>query len=242
MDMSRKKIIPIKQNDKIEQIINFIHNYIIEGNLQPGTELPSEKNLSEQLGVSRFSLREALRVVQSQGLIEIAQGKKPVVAHPSVQPAASMLKLALMRSNQSLLDLTVARTAIECTIVRIAAVKISDEALMKLEENIKLMEIKGRDIEYYIEKDIEFHNIILESTENLVLEIMLASVTEFLRKSRKATLEAGGVKRAYTAHEAIFKALKNHDPEKSEIEMRRHFTNAEEDLKASGLQHIKEIL
>ncbi len=234
MGTSIKKISPLRQNDKIEQILNIIHEHIFEGKLQPGTELPSEKSLSEQLGVSRFSLREALRVAQAQGLIEINQGKKPVVAHPSAAPAAYMLKIALKRSSQSLFDLVTARAGLECKIVRIAAEKITDETLMQLEENIKLMEITGRDISYYVDKDTEFHDMILKSTESLVFEIMLSSVNELLRESRKATLRGGGIERACKAHLEIFNALKAHDPDLSEKQMQQHLKNAEEDLKASG--------
>ena len=237
MSTSIKKISPIRQNDKIEQILSFIHNYIIEGNLQPGTALPSEKELSGQLGVSRFSLREALRVAQAQGLIDISQGKKPVVAHPSSAPAASLMKLAIMRISRSFFDLAIARAGLESAIARIAAIRITDEDLMRLEENIKLMEITGRDISYYVDKDAEFHNIILNSTESIVFEIMISSVNELLRESRKATLKSGGIERACSAHFAIYEALKKHDPDSSEAAMRIHLKNAEEDLKALGLSN-----
>ena len=61
-----KSIKKINTNDKIEQILSVIHEYIFEGELKSGEELPSEKDFSEKLGVSRFSLREALRVAQAQ--------------------------------------------------------------------------------------------------------------------------------------------------------------------------------
>ena len=97
------------------------------------------------------------------------------------------------------------------------------------------MEIGDRPIEYYIQKDTEFHTIIRKSTDSLVFEIMLSSVTELITESRKATLKSGGIKRAAEAHKKIFNALKNHDPDLAEQEMRQHLLNAEEDLKALGL-------
>ena len=230
-----KSIKKINNNDKIEQILSVIHEYIFEGEMNPGDELPSEKDFSEKLGVSRFSLREALRVAQAQGLIDINQGKKPTVAYPSASPAVNTMSLALKRSSEkSLFDLILAREALESQIVRIAAEKISDEDLYKLEETISLMEINDRPIDYYVNKDREFHNIILKSTDSLVFEIMLSSVTELIKESRKATLKSGGIKRAADAHKNIFNALKKHDPDLAEKEMKQHLINAEEDLKALG--------
>jgi len=234
MDVSTKRIERIKQNDKIEQILSVIHDRIINGELQPGMELPSEKEFSEQLGVSRFSLREALRVAQAQGLVEINQGRRPTVAYPSAYPATAMMKLVLQRTKKPLFDLVAARAALECKIVRMAAQKIADSTLMEIEENIKLMEIEGRDLDYYVKKDTDFHGLILHSVDSMVFEIMLSSVNDLIRESRVATLQSGGIARAYKAHWEIFEALKAHDPDLAEIKMNRHLMNAEEDLKALG--------
>ena len=231
-----KSIKKLNNTDKIEQILSVIHEYIFEGELNPGDELPSEKDFSEKLGVSRFSLREALRVAQAQGLIDINQGKKPTVAYPSANPAVNMMSIALKRSSkESLFDLAEAREALEGKIAKIAAEKITEEDLLRLEETISLMEIKDRSIDYYITKDREFHNIILKSTNSMVFEIMISSVNELITESRKATLKSGGIKRATDAHRKIFSALKKHDPNLAEKEMRQHLLNAEEDLKALGL-------
>jgi DNA-binding FadR family transcriptional regulator len=74
---------PIKARDKIEQIVEILKNLIIEEKLSPGSVLPSERELAAQLHVSRYSLREALRAAQAQGLIELNQGKRPRVTLPS---------------------------------------------------------------------------------------------------------------------------------------------------------------
>ncbi len=231
-----KSIKKINSNDKIEQILSVIHEYIFEGELKSGDELPSEKEFSEKLGVSRFSLREALRVAQTQGLIEINQGKKPTVAYPSASHAVNMISLTLKRnSKKSLFDLISAREALECKIARIAAGKITEEQLYEIEEIISLMEIENRPLDYYVKKDTEFHNKILKSIDSFVFEIMLSSVTELISESREATLKSGGIKRASDAHRRIFLALKKHDPDLAEKEMRQHLRNAEEDLNALGL-------
>jgi GntR family transcriptional regulator, transcriptional repressor for pyruvate dehydrogenase complex len=227
---SIKKIKNLEQTDKTGQILTIIQNRIIEGELAPGTELPSEKELSKELGVSRFSLREALRVAEAQGLIKITQGKRPVVATPSASAATFMMRIALQRSPENLFDLVTARSGLECKIVRVAASKISEQELNALEENTKLMEIPGRDLDYYVSKDAEFHEIILRSTKSMVFEIMLSSVTQLLLKSRKATLASGGPERANESHRRIYEALAAGDADLAEKEMARHMKYAEEDL------------
>ena len=230
MEPSTKENAKVESSDKTGQILAILQERIIEGNLASGTELQSEKELAKELGVSRFSLREALRVAEAQGLIKIRQGKRPVVQTPSALHAAHVMGIALKRSRENLLDLVMARSGLECKLVRLAAEKITDEELRSLEENIKLMEIPGRDLDYYIAKDAEFHEIILKSTRSLVFEIMLSSVTQLLTESRKATLGAAGTSRASVAHHEIFLALRDHDPDAAEEKMRQHLKNAEEDL------------
>ena len=229
---STKKIQKLEQMDKTGQILSFIQTHIIGGDLSPGTELPSEKELAKELGVSRFSLREALRVAEAQGLIKIQQGKRPVVASPSASPVTHMMRLALKRSPENLFDLVTARSGLECKIVRVAAEKITEAELHSLEENIKLMEITGRGLDYYVNKDAEFHAIILKSTKSMVFEIMLSSVTQLLMESRKATLAAGGPERANNLHREIYEALLSHDPDLAEDKMKLHMKYAEEDLRS----------
>ncbi len=230
MERSTKKEAPGESSDTTGRILRVLHERIIGGNLASGTELQSEKELSAELGVSRFSLREALRVAEAQGLIRIRQGKRPVVRTPSAQPAADVMSLALQRSRENLRDLVLARTGLECKLVRLAAEKITEEELLALEENLHLMGIPGRGLDYYIAKDSEFHRIILKSTQSLVFDIMLSSVTSLLDESRKETLDAGGTERANAAHRAIFEALRARDPDAAEEMMKRHLKNAEEDL------------
>ena len=94
------------------------------------------------------------------------------------------------------------------------------------------MGIPGRGLDYYIAKDSECHRSILKSTQSLVFDIMLSSVTSLLDESRKETLDAGGTERANAAHRAIFEALRARDPDAAEEMMKRHLKNAEEDLAA----------
>jgi GntR family transcriptional repressor for pyruvate dehydrogenase complex len=221
---------PIKDRDKIEQIVNIFKTLIIQGELQPGNELPSERELSARFQVSRYSLREALRSAQAQGLIELNQGKRARVAEPSHHAASEIMGIAMQRNNSPLSDLITARISLECDIASIVARKASPELLKKLEIVTKQMELHKDDLEYCAKKDVEFHELLVEATDNVVFQIMLASVASLLKASRLATLKHTGVDRALNGHRSIMFALKEHEQEKARAAMRAHLEMAEDDI------------
>lgn len=231
MDEPLEKLAPIASSDKIEQVLGALQHLIIDGNLQPGTELPAERELAAQLQVSRFSLREALRAAQAQGLIEIKRGKRPTVTVPSATAAVEVMGLTLRRSRRPLIDLIVARQGLECQIVRLAALKAEDRHITEMEKTIETMRNNRDNLTLCSEKDVEFHNLLLEASANVVFEIMLAPVAELLRKSRIATMKYQGIDRAITGHAEILDAVKNHDPDEAFAAMSRHLEMAEADLK-----------
>ena len=224
------KIPPIQRGDTVQQIVIALKELIIGGDLEPGTPLPSERELSERLEVSRFSLREALRVAQAQGLIEIRQGRRPRVAGPSAAPAAEVIALSLKRSRNTLLDLIVARQGLETQMARVAAQTISNQDLESLEQTIRSIESNPSDPGNCVEQDLVFHEILVKATNNPVFNIMLAPLTELLRRSREQTIRRG-IDRVIIGHREILAALRKRDPEAAAGAMYRHLEMAEEDLR-----------
>ena len=221
---------PIKERDKIEQIVKVFKNLIIEEKLKPGSELPSERELAAQFQVSRYSLREALRSAQAQGLILLSQGKRPCVAEPSHHAATEILGITMQRNNSPLSDLITARISLECDIASIVARKAGSGLLEKLEIVTKQMEYHKDDLEYCAKKDVEFHELLVDATDNMVFKIMLTSVASLLKASRLATLKHTGVDRALSGHKNIIAALKEHEQEKARAAMRAHLEMAEDDI------------
>ena len=229
MDIENLK--PIREKDKTEQIVEILRNLVLSGELKAGTELPSEREFSAQLHVSRYSLREALRAAQAQGLVELSRGKKPRVSLPSSDTAIEILGLAIQRSKATLFDLTTARRSLECEIIGIVAEKVNNELLEKLEIISKQMEYHKTDIDFCAKKDLEFHNTLLEASENIVFKIMLTSVSQLLKTSRFATLElSGGIERALDGHNKIIESLKKGDKDEAKAAMLAHLKMVENDL------------
>ena len=229
----------ITASDKVQKIISAIRSFILDGGLPPGTELPSEKDLSDRLGVNRFSLREALRALQIQGLIEIRHGRRPRVAAPSPEPAARIIGLTLKRSESSLLHLIEARLGLETQIARLAALRATRRDVDDLRATIECIEADPKNVLLCVEKDVEFHNILVSTTGNAVFDIMLAPLTELLRESRIETVK-GGADRIIIGHRAILAAVAAADGEGAAEAMRRHLEMACDDIRrAAGLPSSK---
>lgn len=224
-----KEFQPVTQVDKIQQIIRVIHEYIVEGNLEQGTELPSERELSEKLEVSRFSLREALRVAQSQGLIEITRGRRPRVVKTSAAAAAAIIALSLRRSNNTFKDLIEARMVLETHIAKVAALKATEDDISALRETIRNIEAKSDELETCLEQDLAFHNILVRATGNVVFEIMLAPLSELLRDLRKESFRKG-TSHALLGHKQILAAVEQRNGDGASAAMRLHLELTEQDL------------
>lgn len=230
MASSIKTLARIEDSDKIQRIIKAIQDFIIDGDLEHGTELPPERILASQMGVSRFSLREALRVAEAQGLIKISRGRRPRVERPSAKAAAKVIALALRRTRKTLLDLVAARQGLESQIARLAARHATQAHISALKETIRLIEENRSNPEICVEQDMAFHQILVDATDNAVFEIMLAPLGELLRDSRKETIRQG-VDRVIQGHKKILAAISKRDPELAAKAMYLHLKMAEADLR-----------
>ena len=226
-----KKLSKAKPVDKVEQALAALHEYIVDGELEPGTLLPSESEMVEQIGVSKFVMREALRVAQSQGLVEISQGRRTRVADISIKPAAGLMNLALKRSNDLLLELTEARRSLEISMVQLAARRRTEDQVAALEETVAMMESCRDDLLWCVEKDIEFHEIMAQATGNRVFEMIHESIAELLSESRRETMLRSGIDKPVAEHRRILEAIREKDPEGAVAAMSAHLDTAESSLK-----------
>lgn len=233
MIKNNKKLSKAQPVDKVEQALAALHEYIIEGGLEPGTPLPSESEMVEQIGVSKFVMREALRVAQSQGLVEISQGRRTRVADISIKPAAGLINLALKRSKNLLLELTEARRSLEINMVRLAALRRTEAQVEVLEKTVAEMEENRNDLSFCVDKDIEFHEIMAQATGNRVFEMIHESIAELLRESRRETMRISGVDKPVAEHREILEAIREKDQKRAVACMSSHLDTAE-----SSLQHL----
>jgi GntR family transcriptional repressor for pyruvate dehydrogenase complex len=220
-----------KKTLMVEHAVLSLKEYIIDRNISPGTELPAEGEMAKKIGVSKFSLREALRVLQVLGLIDISQGRRTRVASHSINPIISLLELTLKRSMVPNMQLIEARKSLEGHISRYAAIRAHPSQIEAMRETISAMDRHRDDLEMCVKQDLEFHNALVKASKNIVFEIMLAPLMELLRDQRREQIKVRGIDLVIEYHTMILSAIMKHDPDEAEKCMDLHLVRAEEDVR-----------
>jgi DNA-binding FadR family transcriptional regulator len=208
MDETPKKIIvgSVNRTTLSKQVLESIIQLLISGQMKPGDKLPTEMELMEILNVSRPVLREALSSLESLGVITRKTREGTFFNNKiSSHPFSIMLSLA----HDNLQAMVEARMALELGLITIAAEKISDEDLKRLEQTIEIIE-NSKD-QNYGEADIEFHRIIALSANNQIVEGMVDSLIVTLIKI-DSEIKVREPERTIDHHRAIYNALEKRDP------------------------------
>ncbi len=219
----------INSTSVVEQTINFLTDAIIRRELKPGSKIPTEIELSEKLGVSRNTVREAIKTLIFMGVLEIRRPEGTFVrsgfTESLIDPMVYGIILNQDDSYDSLMEL---REMTEVGVMRLVMEKASDEEIEKLREPLSALEAACRaekpDLDTVFNADNAFHEAINELGGNqMVIKIsnivrMLThamryeSVDVMIRKGETATL--------YEVHEKIFNILKNRDENNLNHEIR----------------------
>lgn len=218
--------VPITRTVLAEQIAQHILQLIQTGVLKPDQQLPPERELALKLGVSRPSLREALRALSLLGVLVKRQGDGVFVSTLSSEALLAPLHFFVSLEPHHLDSLFEARMIVESGITRIAAERISADVLEQLRT---CTEHGGKNIDNpaaFLEADMRFHHLIVESTKNPFLERVSQSLGILGKASRELTVQLPGVRQqSHADHEDVFDALMKHDPDQASRAMHRHLEN-----------------
>jgi GntR family transcriptional regulator, transcriptional repressor for pyruvate dehydrogenase complex len=222
----------ILQNKAPQQIIHQIRASILEGKLRPGDKLASEAELVAGFGVSKATLREALRALECAGLLEIRKGAKggAFVAEVEMEIAKESLANFLHFKNLSVGHLSEIRKNLEPYAARVAAQTISAADLKKLEEIIRScrVAIDNEDSSLLRKNEVMFHRIISNATQNPILILILDFVENLLEDVKRILKpDIGFSKNVFKSHERIYRALCARDPEKASQEMLQDVSKVE---------------
>ncbi len=208
----------------VEQIVNLIH----DGSLKKGDKLPPERTLAEMLEVSRTSVREALKVMEIMGIIEIRPGEGSIVSDFNVEPFLSMVWPVILAGKDTEKDLLEFRKILEeGTIKHLAIRKESKEFFSELKEILDDMKEAGGDCKENVRLDILFHRKIFELTGNSLLVVAINLVEYILEKTvrhnRMAALkEENSYAIIYEQHRRIYEALLSGDSTAAVDRMSEH--------------------
>lgn len=197
---------------------------------EPGDgRLPPERVMAERLGVSRTVLREATKRLELQGLIEIRHGSGIRAVNRLHKPLSGSLSLLLPDVGERLRQLNEARAAIEPEIAKQAALKAKAADLRQLRAIHERMQ-NAESHDEAVEADIDFHRTLARIAGNEILKLMLESLADLGRESRRVTIGNVGHQRAVEHHVAILKAVTAHDATASAKAMKHHLDEAARDL------------
>lgn len=231
-------LIDLKPENLVTRAVEALRQFILTEMIEPGAELPSQGELAEKLGVSRTVIREAMRTLESQGLVEISQGKLPRVLPANTQVVIDGLSTLMERSSVTLLDVLEVRRPVEIEAAVLAAEKATDEHLRQMRESNDAL-AKAKTIEEQILADMRFHKIVAEATGNPVFGIVLDVLAQFLFESRRTTLSQSGAKVALRHHELLLKAIEERDLTKARQAAADGMRQTEADLKREAKQSNK---
>lgn len=218
--------------DRVTEVARYIEEKILSGKLAPGDPLPSEREISSSLDVSRSVVREALGRLASLGLVQSVHGSGTRVAPPSGRPITMGYRRLLQRGEVRLADLAAVRLPLETAIAALAAVNRTEEQLERLAAAQKILGNPRASLEAHVRADLEFHALLAEASGNPFFGLVLAPIQELLIESRRRTLGRHGSMLAHEHHAAILAAVVTGDAEAARRAMQMHIE--------ANFQHLTE--
>jgi DNA-binding FadR family transcriptional regulator len=213
----------------VEQVVRHLRRQILTGEFAVGAELPPEGAMVTSLGVSRTVVREAMRVIRAQGLVDVSQGRHPRVRPVDPQFAVDGLALVLDRTDSTLASLVELRRPLESEIAALAAERAGPDHLQQLRQAIEDLR-SAADLEARVLADMRFHAVLADATGNLLFVMVLQSVWSLLKRSRLITIPRSPVDLPVRWHERILDAVSRHDGPLARREMLEHIDAAASDL------------
>jgi GntR family transcriptional regulator, transcriptional repressor for pyruvate dehydrogenase complex len=218
----------VRKTRVFEDVARQIQRLIVDGTLKPGQLLPPERQLAEQFGVSRTSVRDAIRTLELSGLVVPRHGEGNVVADVSAETLVAPLATLLLKKRKLVTELLDVRKMLEPSLAARAAVHASAEDIAHLEEILRRQRQKTARGESTIEEDSEFHYAIALAAGNSVVRTLLDVLMDLLRESRARSLQVTGrLERSLTGHRRVLDAIRQHDAAGAERAARRHVEEIE---------------
>lgn len=221
-------------------VIEAVKRMLRDGTLRAGSKLPIERDLSATLGVSRGSLREAVRALAALGVLEARQGDGTYVT--SLDPAKLLSPIgffAELHSPSSAAELLAVRRVLEVESVSLAATRLTPAQLDELEAILAsvdemLLQPDRVDPEATIDADAAFHLGIARASGNSALAALIENLMSRTLRARlwRSITERDSVREAHNEHRAILRALVARDHERARVHMSAHIISVEEFLSA----------
>ena len=228
---------PIKPKKISEEIVQQIKQLIVSGDLKPGERIPSERELSSVLGVSRPSVREAIMVLEATGFLESRQGGGTYVRSLTEAAIADPLtNIVGSKEPRILYALTEVRMGIETWSAYLAAERATPEQIKTLRKLYRTMERQTSEGGWDPEVDAQFHYTITEATQNTIQIHLLDTIHTLFQTTIMVALTGFYQKEEYLQrllihHHDLLDAIENRDPYRAQQVMREHLEVVDEKMR-----------
>jgi GntR family transcriptional repressor for pyruvate dehydrogenase complex len=214
-----------------EQIVQQIEESILKGEFTEGSQLPAERDLAKQFGVSRTAVREAIKALQEKGLVDAFPGRGTFVTNgTSNSMRRSLDRIIKSGEPDGLAYLVEVREILEPEIAALAAVRATDQDLAAMQESLDVMESGRQDSDAFIEADLDFHLALAEAAANPIVLSLIDSIVGLLREQRLRIFRIpGGPECGQHHHKRILEAIQRHDPQEARAAMQAHLAQVRED-------------
>lgn len=230
-----------------QKIVKEVKQGLIKGDLEPGDKLLSERKLAEKLNVGRPTIREAFKVLESFGMVEIRQGGGTYIKEISIEDFIEPMTLILLQDNKSILDFMEARIIIEVRAVKLAVDRATQGDLLNIKEaaneNKKAIENIDGSGEYAKKAnkhDIRYHKNIVEACHNSVLSKFMSLLTNIMTQEyipyKEIMNKRDHAKKYAEQHIQIYKSIKDKKPQQAANKMRSHLTKAKQEIEELQLE------
>lgn len=219
-----------------DRAISAIKQMVIEGALKPGDRLPTEKELSETIGVSRNSLREAVKALSVIRVLDVRQGDGTYVT--ALEPEQLLESLAFvldLHQDSSYIEILEIRRLLEPIAVEQACLQLTDDDFERLEQTMEDLDASSG-IEELVAADIAFHHLINDRCPNDYLSSLLDSLAGSTARARvwRGLTDASAVERTLSEHRRILDALKARRPDLARTYAAAHVAGVESWLLHQG--------
>jgi len=222
---------PVKKTKVYEEIVSKVKLMIRQGKLKIGDQLPAERELSEVFKVSRSSVREALRTLESQGFLESRQGNGTYIARQPVELLITPLAGAIFTEKDVQIELFEMRRLIEPQLAYLAAERATPEEISRMEEILGKQQDELARGDTATELDKSFHQTLAEATKNNILIRIIEPLMDSISSSRDKYLQVEGrPHKSFMRHKELLMAIKAGDSELAAQVMREHIEDVENSL------------
>jgi len=213
-----------------------IRSRILDGSLAPGTLLPPEHDLADQLGVTRPTVREALRSLEGAGLVERGARRRMAVTAPSTRVTTTAMHEAIVLHGISYRELWEVQSVVEPLAARLAATNITADLLKRLGANLDMTADHLDDPIALAEADVEFHDLVAQASNNHALLLAREPLGALLFPAYGTVIRRiGPGRRLFEAHSRIFHALEAGDAETAHDWMSKHIVDFKRGCELAGL-------